>query len=100
MRRDEALLQELGWEEFVRQRRPRGDFASLDNVEHSAQRILKEYKAKGVPVHFSTAPWSNKEMDAAIDRGKEAAPPFPTRLPAAADSRLPFPSPHMPYTYF
>ena len=53
---DLQLVQELGWEEFVKHRRPRGDLTSLDNVEHTARHILKQYQDRGVPVHFCTGP--------------------------------------------
>ena len=41
----------------------------LDNIDHSDKKLLKEFKTKGVPVHFSTEPWTSKKVDAAISRG-------------------------------
>ena len=69
MARDAELVQRLGWEGFVKQRRPRGDFTSLEKVEHSARHILKQYRDRGVPVRFSTGPWSAERIDAALGRG-------------------------------
>ena len=67
--RDAVLLQKFGWEKIVQRHRPRGDFALLDNVHHSAQRILKGYKTKRVSVRFSTEPWFNKKVDASLSWG-------------------------------
>ena len=69
VRRDAALLEKLGWDEFVKHRRPRSDFSSLDNVDHTARRILKEYKHKGVPVRFATEAWTLERVNEAIARG-------------------------------
>ena len=67
--RDVALLERLGWTEFIRQRRCRGDLAHLDNVHHPARRLLKLYKHRGAPVKFKTAPWSRHRINQAIKRG-------------------------------
>ena len=60
---------ESGVEEIYSTHRPRRDFALLNDVDHSAQQLLEEYKTKGVPVQFFTAPWFTKKVDAAISRG-------------------------------
>ena len=39
--RDAATLRKLGWRRFVEQRRIFSDFASLDRVDHPAQRLLR-----------------------------------------------------------
>ena len=51
------------------QRRPRSNFASLDKVDHPAQRLLKFYKERGAPVKMATKPWSRDQIDAALSRG-------------------------------
>ena len=56
IRKDTSLLRQLGWEEFIKRKRPRGDFALLDNVHHPAKRLLKLLKNRGAPVQFSSAP--------------------------------------------
>ena len=57
--RDVALLQRLGWADFIRQHhRERGDLALFDNVHHPERRLLKLYKHRGTPVKFKTKPWS------------------------------------------
>ena len=67
--RDAALLKRLGWRKFVAQRRSSSDFASLDNVDHPAQRLLKSYKARGAPVKMETKAWSRDQVSAALARG-------------------------------
>ena len=39
--RDAAAVSHLGWEEFVRRRRGRGDFSRLEKLRHLAQRLLR-----------------------------------------------------------
>eukprot|EP00956_Cyclotella_meneghiniana_P016236 scaffold25548_cov48-Cyclotella_meneghiniana.AAC.1 len=67
--RDVKLLQQLGWHQFVKQRRPRSDFANLANVHHPARRLLQHYKSRGAPVKFSTPPWSSSAITRALHRG-------------------------------
>lgn len=67
--RDLALLQKLGWQEFVRQRRGLGDFTSLDRLRHPARRLLRHYKYRGAPVRFKTRPWSTSQIKSALARG-------------------------------
>ena len=69
IRRDVELLRQEGWSALVRSRRARGDFASLDNVDHPARRLLKLYKHRGVPVKLSTPAWSRERCLAALERG-------------------------------
>jgi hypothetical protein len=69
VQRDVELLQRLGWTKFVKLRRGKGDFASLDNVHHKAQRLLKEYKYRGAPAKLSTPPWTRQRLNEAIKRG-------------------------------
>ena len=67
--RDASLFKKLGWRAFVKQRRTTSDFASLDNVDHLAQRLLKFYKERGAPVKLSTKPWSQDKITTALARG-------------------------------
>ena len=67
--RDVHLLSRLGWQEFVRLRRGRGDIASLDAIKHPARRLLSLLKSRGAPVKFSTPPWSRQRLNQAIKRG-------------------------------
>ncbi|KAL7526950.1 hypothetical protein ACHAXR_005745 [Thalassiosira sp. AJA248-18] len=69
IRRDVELLQSVGFSQLVETRRGRGDFASLNNVVHPARRLLKLYKHRGVPVKFSTEPWTSAQVHDAILRG-------------------------------
>ena len=54
--RDVALLQQLGWTEFIRQRHRRGNLAHLHNVHHPARHLLKLYKHIGAPVKIRIKP--------------------------------------------
>ena len=69
IQRDVELLSQLGWQKFVKQRRGDGDIASLNNINHPARRLLLNYKHRGAPVKFSTAPWTPKCINQAIKRG-------------------------------
>ena len=70
IKRDCLLLSRVGWHKFVRHRRGRGDFASLDNItSHPARNLLLSMKHKGVPVRFTTPPWSRQRVDEALKRG-------------------------------
>ena len=60
----------MGWQKFVKLRRNGGDLSNLNNVDnHPAQRLLKLYKHRGVPVKFSTPAWSQDKIRAALKRG-------------------------------
>ena len=59
----------LGWTEFVRRQRGRGDFASLSLVKHPACRLLIQYKHRSAPVVLMTGEWSKGERLAALKRG-------------------------------
>jgi hypothetical protein len=67
--RNVELLARVGWQDFVKIRRWKGNFASLDNVTHPARRLLMHYKHRGAPVKFSTAPWTRGSINQAIKRG-------------------------------
>ena len=67
--RDVELLSSVGWRSFVKHRRGRGDFSSLDNVNHPARRLLMNLKHRGAPVKFTTPPWTTEQIDKAIRRG-------------------------------
>ena len=67
--RDVKLLKQLGWHGLVTHRRPRGDFASLNNVLHPARRLLHLYKHHGAPVKFATPPWTRRQVQRALHRG-------------------------------
>ena len=41
----------------------------LDNIDHSAKKLLTDFKTKEFLVNFFTEPWIFKKMDAAINRG-------------------------------
>ncbi|KAL7542839.1 hypothetical protein ACHAWF_007263 [Thalassiosira exigua] len=66
---DVRLLEQLGWRHFIRQRRPVSDFASLDNIQHPAKRLLHFYKHHGAPVKFSTPPWTRRQVKRALAQG-------------------------------
>ena len=63
--RDYELLQRMGWKKFVRLRRGKGDFS----FNHPAKRLLMHYKRSGVPIKFSTPPWTTAQLQHALKRG-------------------------------
>ena len=67
--RDSRLVQELGWEEFVRRRRERGDLTEIKNVDHPARSLLRRYHARGVPVVTHEGRWSKEKLWQAVTRG-------------------------------
>ena len=67
--RDSRLVQELGWEEFVRRRRQRGDLTEMENVDHPARSLLRRYHARGVPVVTHEGRWSEEKLRQAVKRG-------------------------------
>ena len=66
---DTVLFKELGWHQFVAQRRSKSNVASLDKVDHPVQCLLKFYKVLGAPVNMSTKPWSRGQISAALSWG-------------------------------
>jgi len=62
------LLDALGLKGLV-MKRPRGDFVSLDNMDHPAWHLLNDLKYHGAPVRFSTEPWSVDKINHALSRG-------------------------------
>ena len=53
------------------QRRGRGDFSFLLEVEHPARCLLRQYKHCGVPVMLRTGEWTEGERLAALKRGPQ-----------------------------
>ena len=66
--RDVKLVEELGWEEFVKRRRGRGDLTEMIRVNHPARRILRRYALRGVPVKMHTKDWDGKKLSEAVAR--------------------------------
>ena len=67
--RNAGEVKRLGWTEFVRRRRGCGYFASLADVKHPAQRLLRQYKHRGAPVVLMLGSWTEGERQAALKRG-------------------------------
>ena len=55
--RDVGLVTQLGWEEFVKRRRGRGDLTEMQGVKHPARRLLRGYAFRGVPVQMMDKRW-------------------------------------------
>ncbi len=66
---DTALLQRLGWRGLLAHRRPSSNFASLDNLHHPAQRLLRLYVHRGAPVKFAMPPWNCQHLQRALSQG-------------------------------
>jgi len=69
IKRDVALLGKLGWEDFVKQRRGRGDLTDMKGVKHPARDLLRGYSLRGVPVKIHNKKWTSKKLDEAVERG-------------------------------
>ena len=66
---DSMLTVKLGWEDFVNQRRERGDLSSLEALPYPARRLFRQYKDRGAPVVLSEKNWTEGHRQAAIVRG-------------------------------
>ena len=66
-------LDKQGWAEFVKRRRGRGNFGSLQHIRHPARRILRQYSSRGVPVSLQSAPWSQAQLEQALQRGPHSS---------------------------
>ena len=65
---DAQLLRELGWKEFVKSKRGRGNLGPL-NFNHPAKQVLQQYKKHSVPVKLSTPAWSETQLKDKLCRG-------------------------------
>ena len=70
---DVAAVRKLGWEEFVRERRGKGDLADMSSIHHPARRILKHYAFRGVPVRLHDKGWNKQRVVEAVDQGPHAS---------------------------
>jgi hypothetical protein len=66
---DALLLRQHSWHRLVACHHPLSDFSTLDNIHHAARRLLRHYKHGGVPVQFSTSPWTQQHIQHTLTRG-------------------------------
>ena len=59
----------MGWYEFVKTRRGKGDLTEVNSLKHPARRILRQYKFSGVPVKLKEEGWSEQRIREALLRG-------------------------------
>ena len=58
------------WEEFVTEFRGRSYLSpTLEELDHPAADLLREWRDHGVPSHTTAKPWTDQERDACIERG-------------------------------
>ena len=69
IKRDVELLEKLGWDEFVKRRRGRGDLTEMHGVNHPARDLLRGYSTRGVPVKVHNEKWDKTKLDSAVERG-------------------------------
>jgi hypothetical protein len=68
--RNVRLLEELGWEKFVRQRRGESDISpNVDCIRHPARSHLRHLRKRGARAPMSTAPWSDERLASTMARG-------------------------------
>ena len=67
--RDTEEVTRLGWTEFVRRQRGRGDFASLAKMKHPERHLLRQYKHHSAPVVLMSGSWTEGERQAASKMG-------------------------------
>jgi hypothetical protein len=67
---DVRLLEELGWEGFIRERHGRSDLSErVDTIRHPARSHLRHLRRRGAWAPMATAPWSQDKLAAALSRG-------------------------------
>lgn len=54
---------------FFQQRQGRGNFTTMERIQHPARRLLKHIGSRGAPVIIKTPPWSPARKLAAVTRG-------------------------------
>jgi hypothetical protein len=70
VRRDVCLLQDLGWEEFIRQRHGRSDLSSqVNTIQYPARSHLRHLRRHGSCVPMSTPPWTAAQLAKTLARG-------------------------------
>ncbi len=70
IKQDSKMLSELGWTEFIRQKRGQSDLASgVGQLPHPANQLLSHLRRRGANVVLETPPWTPAEQDAAVTRG-------------------------------
>ena len=81
--RDAKEVKRLGWADFVRRRRGRGDFASLADIKHPARCLLQQYKHRGSLVVLTSELLDGGRAPGGAETGttpvRHGAHPFPTR---------------------
>ena len=56
--RDERLVRDLGWEDFVKKRRGQVDLSDMGGLDHPDRRLLRKYHHRGAPVVFLVQWWT------------------------------------------
>jgi hypothetical protein len=65
-----ALENAPSWEDFVTTFRGRSYLSpELEDVNHPAAILLRNWRDQGVPVHTTSEPWTAKDLDSLVDRG-------------------------------
>ena len=65
-----ALEASSSWEEFVSSFRGRSYLApELDEVDHPASHLLRQWRDHGVPALTTSEPWTAKKLDSCVERG-------------------------------
>ena len=65
-----ALDSATSWEDFVNTFRGRSYLSpELEQVNHPAAALLREWRDHGVPVNTTSKPWTAEELDSFVDRG-------------------------------
>ena len=66
----ESLHESPSWESFVNEfRGPSYLSPDLDNIDHPAAPLLRQWRDQGVPAECDTEPWSLEQKDECIKRG-------------------------------
>ena len=67
--KDKSLFERVGWTKFVQMKRSEDDFGELNNLQHHARRLLRQYKHRGAPVVVKSKPWTSLTLAEAVERG-------------------------------
>jgi hypothetical protein len=68
--RDVRLLDTLGWNRFIQDRRGKSDInVAVDTIRHPARSHLRHLRRVGARAPMTTTPWSDKRIEATMARG-------------------------------
>ena len=63
-----TLVEKFGWEDFVNQRRGKGDFTRPEAVPHPTHRLIRQYNHWGAPNILEEKGWMERDRQSELVR--------------------------------